>query len=206
RSVSSALTELAPGNSFYADRMRIEISSVDMSADGDALEKWRLCPACSYSETVLAGAAPGSCPACGAAGDGDADQLSGVSPSRRVAAPVARDSATVDARHEARQRRRFTVARTLAWTSDEASSAWFVENNGFGARYLRKADVRWLNLGTGHGAQLMVGGDQPAAPRFRLCEYCGHLDSEAGSNSRRDHRPWCVHATATDEHSVQVAL
>src|SRR5699024_2967061 len=29
RSVSSALTELAPGNSFYADRMRIEISSVD---------------------------------------------------------------------------------------------------------------------------------------------------------------------------------
>lgn len=206
RSVSSALTELAPGNSFYADRMRIEISSVDMGADGDALEKWRLCPACSYSETVLAGAVPGSCPACGAAGYADTDQLIDVIPLRRVAAQVTRDSATVDERHEDRHRRRFTVARTLAWRSDDASSAWFVENNGFGARYLRKADVRWLNLGTGHGAQLIVGGDQPAAPRFRLCEYCGHLDSEAGSNSRRDHRPWCVHATATEEHSVQVAL
>jgi ATP-dependent helicase YprA (DUF1998 family) len=206
RSVSSALTELAPGNSFYADRMRIEISSVDMGAGGDAREKWRLCPVCSHSQTVLAGATPGSCPACGAAGYADSAQVIDVVPLRRVAAQVTRDSATVDERHEDRVRRRFTVARTLSWKSDDAAAAWFVDNNGFGAQYLRRADVRWLNLGTGPGAQLMIGGDQPAAPLFRLCEYCGHLDSEAGANSRRDHRPWCVHANAAEEHSVQVAL
>ncbi|MBB1011629.1 ATP-dependent helicase YprA (DUF1998 family) [Dietzia kunjamensis] len=206
RSVSSALTELAPGNSFYADRMRIEISSVNMGAGGDAREKWRLCPVCSHSQTVLAGATPGSCPACGAAGYADSAQVIDVVPLRRVAAQVTRDSATVDERHEDRVRRRFTVARTLSWKSDDAAAPWFVDNNGFGAQYLRRADVRWLNLGTGPGAQLMIGGDQPAAPLFRLCEYCGHLDSEAGANSRRDHRPWCVHANTAEEHSVQVAL
>lgn len=206
RSVASALTELAPGNSFYADRMRIEISAVDVGADGDAVERWRVCPTCSYGHTELAGAPPGACPACGAAGFADTDQLLDVVPLQKVSAQVMRDSAAVDERHDERRRRRYTVARTLAWDPTDAAPAWFVDNNGFGARYLRRADIRWINLGTGPGATRLIGGTQPAAPRFRVCGYCGHLDSEAGANSRRDHRPWCPHTTADEEPSIHVAL
>ncbi|GAA1726987.1 ATP-dependent helicase YprA, contains C-terminal metal-binding DUF1998 domain [Dietzia kunjamensis subsp. schimae] len=206
RSVSSALTELAPGNSFYADRMRIEISAVDMGASGDSLERWRVCPTCSHAHTEVAGTTPGSCPACGAAGFADSAQLLDVVPLQRVSAQVMRDSATVDERHDERRRRRYSVARTVAWDPTDAAPAWFVDNNGFGARYLRRADIRWINLGTGPGATRLIGGTQPAAPHFRVCEYCGHLDSEAGANSRRDHRPWCPHTKAADEPSIHVAL
>ncbi|TCW20609.1 DEAD/DEAH box helicase [Dietzia cinnamea] len=206
RSISSALTELAPGNSFYADRMRIEISAVAMGADGDAVERWRVCPACSYARTEVAGTGPGSCPACGAAGFADTDQVLDVVPLRTVSAQVMRDSATVDERHDERRRRRYSVARTLAWDPPDAAPAWFVDNNGFGARYLRRADIRWINLGTGAGSTRLIGGTQPSAPQFRVCGYCGHLDSEAGANSRRDHRPWCPHTTASEEPSVHVSL
>lgn len=205
RSVASALTELAPGNSFYADRMRIEISSVDMGADRDEVERWRVCPACSHAETVV-GDSVGACPSCGAAGYADAAQVLDVVPLRRVAAQVSRDSATVDERHDERRSRRYSVARTLAFRPEDEAAAWFVDDNGFGARYLRRADIRWINLGTGPGAPRMIGGDQPAAPQFRLCAYCGHLDSDAGRNTRRDHRPWCAHADSPDEHNVHVAL
>ncbi len=206
RAVSSSLTELAPGNSFYADRMRIEISAVDVGAGGDAVERWRVCPACSYGHTDIAGTTPGACPSCGTAGFADSAQLLDVVPLRKVSAQVTRDAATVDERHDERRRRRYHVARTLAWDPVDAAPAWFVDNNGFGARYLRRADVRWINLGTGAGQPLMIGGAQPSAPQFRVCEYCGHLDSEAGSNNRRDHRPWCPHTKATDEPSITVAL
>ncbi|MGX1857649.1 DEAD/DEAH box helicase [Dietzia sp. NPDC055340] len=205
RSVASALTELAPGNSFYADRMRIEISSVDMGADRDEVERWRVCPACSHAKTVV-GDTVGGCPSCGAAGYADSAQVLDVVPLRRVAAQVSRDSATVDERHDERLSRRYSVARTLAFRPEDGAAAWFVDDNGFGARYLRRADIRWINLGTGPGAPRMIGGDQPAAPQFRLCEYCGHLDSDAGRNTRRDHRPWCAHADSADEHNVHVAL
>ncbi|KAA0919253.1 DEAD/DEAH box helicase [Dietzia sp. ANT_WB102] len=206
RSVSSALTELAPGNSFYADRMRIEISSVDVGANGDALERWRVCPACSYAHTEVATTKPGACPSCGTSGFADSAQILDVVPLRKVAAQVTRDAAAVDERHDERRRRRYHVARTLAWNNDDSAPAWFVDNNGFGAQYLRRADVRWVNLGTGAGATRMIGGMQPAAPHFRVCEYCGHLDSEAGTNLRRDHRPWCPHTKSSDEPSIHVAL
>ncbi|MEB8324545.1 DEAD/DEAH box helicase [Dietzia kunjamensis] len=205
RSVASALTELAPGNSFYADRMRIEISSVDMGADRDEVERWRVCPACSHAETVVTDTV-GACPSCGAAGFADSAQVLDVVPLRRVAAQVSRDSATVDERHDERLSRRYTVARTLTFRTEDGAGAWFVDGTSLGAHYLRRADIRWINLGTGPGASRMIGGNQPAAPHFRLCEYCGHIDPDAGRNTRRNHRPWCAHADSPDEHNVHVAL
>lgn len=206
RSISSALTELAPGNSFYADRMRIDISAVDMGSGGDDVVRWRFCPVCSHAADELPGTTPGACPSCGAAGWADAAQVVDVVPLRQVSAQVTRDAATVDERDDERRQRRYTTARTLSWTPEDSRAPWFVDANGFGVRYLRRADLRWLNLGTGPGSTLTLGGAQPAAPLFRLCEYCGHLDSQAGGNSRRDHRPWCVHTTAAEEHNTHLAL
>ena len=206
RGLSAALTELAPGNTFYAERMRIRIDSVDLGAQGHGVEKWRVCPACCHVETDSGDTPATACPACGASAWADSAQLIDVVPMRKVSAEVKRDSASVDERDEERHRRRYTVATTMSYEPYDVASEWHVNGTGFGARYLRSADIRWINLGSGSGATHTIGGTGHTGPLFRVCSYCGHLDSEVGVNKHSDHRPWCIHASSEDEHNRDIAL
>src|SRR5699024_6103354 len=52
RGLASALYELAPGNSFYVQGTRADIDAVDLGRDRGDLQEWRVCPSCSYMETV----------------------------------------------------------------------------------------------------------------------------------------------------------
>ena len=72
RGVSIALYELAPGATFYAQGIAATIDAVEIGHQGAAVEQWRLCPDCSYSEILVPeerGA--GACPQCGAAAFAD---------------------------------------------------------------------------------------------------------------------------------------
>ena len=53
RGVSSALHELAPGNTFYARGIAATVDAVEVGFNGADIERWRLCPECSYAETCL---------------------------------------------------------------------------------------------------------------------------------------------------------
>jgi ATP-dependent helicase YprA (DUF1998 family)/rubrerythrin len=208
RGASAALREFAPGNSFYVDRLQIKIDSVELGNNGEDVEQWRACAACSHVETVIAGDdTPGSCPECGDGTFADMSQLLDVVPLRKVSAEVKRDSATIDENNENRVSRIYTIATTMSHRAKDIASQWYVEGTGFGTTYLREAEIRWLNLGLGSGSHTEIGGDTYAAPKFRLCEYCGHEDTGGvGTNTRKDHRPWCRYADDTEEHNRTVAL
>lgn len=66
RSRRSALSELAPGNSFYVNGYKHVVRALDIgSPERRAWSVWRLCPACGYVRTENAQADASPCPRCG---------------------------------------------------------------------------------------------------------------------------------------------
>src|SRR5690606_39485162 len=85
---------------------------------------------------------------------------------------------------------------------------WFVEASGLGAKYLRAMTLRWVNLGDSGkpGAGRELAGDNVQAPLFRVCEACGHQDTDTHANRPTEHRPWCRHRRAAAGVTRSIAL
>ena len=64
RPASSALSEFAPDQRFYAEARRVQITRVEVS-DEDSVQDWRLCPVCSHLERSLTADKHAQCPRCG---------------------------------------------------------------------------------------------------------------------------------------------
>lgn len=206
RGVSAALQELAPGATFYVDGVAATIDAVEMDHDGGDVEQWRVCPACSYvrNDTTEPGD-PGPCPRCGSEAFADQSQQVDVLPMRQVSASVERTRAAIGDQTDDRSQASFHLATTLAADEEDLDSGWFT-SSGFGATYLPRATLRWLNLGRGEGEGLAIAGRAPQAPLFRVCRVCGQVDSRAGGNDPRDHRAWCPRRTEREEDTVSFAL
>ncbi|KAB1503861.1 DEAD/DEAH box helicase [Corynebacterium sp. 320] len=218
RGVSSALTELAPGNTFYVQGVGAQVDSVHLGEHHSAITQWRLCPECSYSEATgavlsadeaAAVDAPmvGQCPACGSHSFADRDQLIDVVEMTKVYATVDAARSAISDFADDRASQRYQTQLSFSVPEGGRGAAWYLSGSGFGIEYLPHAQLRWLNLGRmGGGAKRMLAGQEKESPLFRVCEHCGHLDSEAGSNSWRDHAAWCKHRDAHEEHSLTFAL
>ena len=205
RGISSALTELAPGNTFYARGIAATVDAVEVGMSGADIEQWRLCPACSYGERVDAGKAPGACPECGAGAFADKGQVLDTVRMRRVSAEVDKARALIDDSRDDRHELNYHTALSFSVPEDGRGGRWFL-SQGFGAEYLRYVNLSWFNLGRGPATKKMLADHEIDAPLFTVCNYCGHLDSQKGENSKWDHRPWCPKRTAREEESVTVAL
>lgn len=207
RGISSALFELAPGATFYAQGIAATIDSVELGADGSSVEQWRLCPSCSYSriESFSPGTA-GSCPECGDAHFADISQVIDVVQMKKVFAEVEQTRAAINDHRDDRSSTRFHNTFSAVVPEGGAGESWFLTNTGFGVEYLAQVELRWLNMGKGPGEKRMIASRESDAPLFRVCRHCGHIDSEAGSNRWQDHRPWCRLRTAAHEETISFAL
>ena len=114
RGSANALREFAPGAVFYAQGLEIEIDSVDLGYQGDALRPWAFCPDCGYAvDRAPSGAvvAVPSCPRCGGKGIADTRQHVDVVELTRVSAELRRDEAAITDRRDDRRRERFIDVR-----------------------------------------------------------------------------------------------
>lgn len=202
RNISTAIEELAPGAVFYAQGIAAQIDSVEIGNEGSAVEKWRLCPKCSYSEVDDG---PRDCPRCGDKGFADSGAVLDILPLKKVSAEVEQTRSAITDSAEYRDRVRFNMHSSFVVPEGSDTSQWFIQN-GFGAQYLRTVDIRWFNLGKGPGEERMFAGRKLAAPLFRVCRHCGHIDSHAGENAPKDHRPWCPHRDQAVEDTIAFAL
>ncbi|MGA4692584.1 DEAD/DEAH box helicase [Rhodococcus sp. AB351] len=206
-----ALTELAPGATFYAQGLAVRIDAVDLGAGESNIHTWRLCPQCGWAGITLAGEEPPvvhSCPRCGTGAIADVSQQLQVVEMARVSAEVRRDEASINDSRDERHKESFTVVTAADIDPVNVDRAWFVEEHEFGAEYLRRMDVRWLNMGrrTSQGRTRHIAGQETTTGLFRVCSSCGQLDKAAGRNSRYEHRSWCRHRNAATEHVREIAL
>lgn len=214
RGAGIAINELAPGATFYAQGVEIQIDAVDLGSEGSRVQTWVFCPECGFARDAMvpmeADKKKGlsACPRCSSSGIADANQTFDVVELEQVSAEVRRDESTISDGREDRQRERFYVQVAADVDPANISQQWFVEGTDFGVKYLRELTVRWLNLGkmTAAGSPRMLAGSEISPPLFRVCDACGKLDQKGEVNSAREHRAWCRHRNSKEEHTRQIAL
>ncbi len=209
RGASVALSELAPGATFYAQGMEVLIDAVDLGPQNSHIEKWQLCPNCGWAKTDVATSASAStCLRCGSAGIADMSQVLDVVVMKKVSAEVRRDEAAIGDRRENRIRERFNILAAADIDPKHIQRTWFLEGYDFGAEYLNRVDIRWINTGKAiaSGGTRTIAGEEIKAPLFRLCSHCGQLDQSAKENKPTEHRFWCKYRKAEQESVQEVAL
>jgi ATP-dependent helicase YprA (DUF1998 family) len=211
RSSANALREFAPGATFYARGLEILIDAVDLGTDDSAIQPMAFCPDCGFATRLAAVGTPApltTCPRCGSAGLSGSEQHLDVVELTRVSAEMRRDEAVIGDRNDERKRERFSIAVAADIDPAHVARKWYVNGYDFGAKYLRRMDIRWVNLGrqSGHGTTRLIAGGEEPAPLFRVCEGCGVLDRSSRSNRSDEHRAWCRYRKAHDEHARGIAL
>lgn len=214
RGASSALTELAPGATFYAQGVAATIDAVDLGPENAFLEQWRICPECSHSEVVPPSEEMGtsrSCPACGAAAWREVGQVIDVLPMKRVFAQVEQTRSAITDAREDRTQTRFHHNMSMRVPEGGDGASWYLTGTGFGLHHLPKVELRWTNLGRGNtsAAPKNLCGRETPAPLFTVCSRCGHtvtMKYDGEENSWRDHRPFCSLRNARDPEPVDIAL
>ncbi|OBH19691.1 DEAD/DEAH box helicase [Mycolicibacter sinensis] len=206
-----ALTELAPGATFYAQGLAVTIDAVDLGTGESNIYSWQLCPQCGWaaiSPSKIAAQPVTSCPRCNNTAISDVSQHLPVVEMTRVSAEVRRDEATINDNRDDRKREPFTVVTAADIDPAHVGHTWFRPDAEFGAQYLRRVDIRWLNLGkrTSQGKPRTIAGQESATGLFRVCASCGQLDTLAGRNTRYEHRPWCRLRDAPTEDVREIAL
>ncbi|WP_063127655.1 DEAD/DEAH box helicase [Nocardia fusca] len=208
RGARVALTELAPGSTFYAQGLAVKIDAVDLGAGEADIQLWRICPQCGWVGTSTAtetAAPPTHCPRCHTPAIADISQQLRVVEMSKVSAEVRRDEAAITDARDERRREMYAVVTAADIDPDNIARRWFATEYDFGAEYLRRIDIRWLNLGkrTSQGGRRTIAGSEITTGLFRVCSGCGQLDRIAGRNDPHEHRSWCKYRKAADENHVR---
>ncbi|GAA0965355.1 DEAD/DEAH box helicase [Actinocorallia libanotica] len=208
-----ALSELAPGNTFYAEGYKHRITGIDIITGRDRdWRHWRFCPSCGYVRTENAENDITPCPRCGEEGIADSGSLRQVVQPSVVTARDKREDARIGDESDDRDRRFYTVVDMVDIDPGHfaAGKSWRHTKQTFGVDYTRRAVIRRINAGPlSIGAQendRLAGRPVRIAP-FHVCTACGAASADGvavfdddrdsvdnSANRRRElkhHTPWC---------------
>ena len=191
RGSRGALTEFAPGSTFYAFGQQIQIDAVDPGPA--ASPHWslrRLCPGCGWGSSHEPIA---ECPRCGDAAVSDTGAVHRLLPLTRVSASHHRDDTVIDDDSDERIRKQFSVITGIDVAPQHISGAWRLQDRVFGAEYARIATIRAVNLGPlgVGGAEVSIAGEHVNASLFRTCSGCGIVHLPGTDEAYLRHRGWC---------------
>lgn len=199
RSPSSALTELAPFNTFYASARRVEIDGVDLKKEAPPT-RWRFCQTCHHAAVISSTDAPEEqCPKCGDGRWGDVGQAREVLALGQVFAVAQHRDAVLNDDGDDRERK-FYQTVSLFEAATQARDAWSNEQAGFGFELQPQMVLRQLNLGRQDdgrtAATTQLAGAAVPDVRFTLCSVCGQAQEppappKPGKRARQRHRAWC---------------
>ena len=193
-----AITELAPGNTFYAGGHRHRIDALEIgSAQTPLYEAWRICPECAFADIEPAGTPPRTCPRCGGSRIADVGARHTVLRLRRALASAPEEAARVSDESDNRTRESYELATLVDPDPTEVHDAWLLEDRSFGAEFVGRVRLRTFNLGIAgrHSERLHLAGREHHVPRFTVCRHCGAVrdvrDDRNGTQPHRLHHGWC---------------
>ncbi|WP_415648446.1 DEAD/DEAH box helicase, partial [Stackebrandtia soli] len=221
RPARQALTEIAPGNTYYVRGYRHRVDGIDIGSGANrSWRTWHLCSSCGYVDAGGGAAELLRCARCGSGNIGDTGQRFTVIVPTKVFAEDKQDDAHIRDDSEDREQRHYTTIGTVDVNEADIVSAWRLTNATFGADYTRDAIVRHLNFGVGDGTgdSIVVAGHELSISPFWVCRDCGGTalngdpelkadkdrgDSRADPN-RFHHRPWCRNRSTNTGHRATV--
>ncbi|MEV4666073.1 DEAD/DEAH box helicase [Micromonospora echinofusca] len=207
-----ALSELAPGNTFYVNGYRHEITGLEITTGGrPEWQSWRVCPGCGYIRTEDATHDRSDCPRCYTSHIADDGCLFQVVEPVTVTSRDQREDARIRDDKDERDRRFYTVVDAVDFPEDHiAAGSWRHSSQTFGVDYCRRAMIRRINIGPARFDALArddFAGHAVRVNPFHVCTGCGAAsadgrpvfdhDADALTSSTvrnlalKHHRPWC---------------
>ena len=193
RPANSALSEFAPGQTFYANGRQVKIDRIEIG--NEDLTSWTFCPSCSNVANRIEGMETSSCPRCGDEMWSDTGSHHDVVQLKSVVSVGREEDVTI---RDDDQREKSQYDRTLVPFHEpkDIVSSWLTsQENGppFGFEFLPQCTFRNINFGPKSviPGPKFAGEKRPAQP-FRICRHCGTLQKPRKDEADRGtHPPNC---------------
>ena len=205
RPSTSAITELAPNNTFCAEGHELSIDRIDMPTA--SMDYWRLCPNCSHIELNSMITNTSSCPHCGSVDWADRGQMWPMMKAKMVYSFGRYENSIIDDSQD--NRRLVSYNRQTLVDVDELHDvikAYSIENDqySFGYDFVKKATIREINFGknSDEGKTVSVAGISSKRSGFKICKHCGRVQPE----SRPLHTADCKFKNSTDESDYEECM
>jgi DEAD/DEAH box helicase domain-containing protein len=195
RPASSALSEFALGQTFYANGRQVEISRLDMSSED--LTRWRFCPTCSHVENTTVTDSHSECPRCGDDMWADGGSVHEVVELKSVLAISSEEKATI---RDTDQRIQVQFDRSMVphYESSDITAAWLSDDQKasapFGYELISRCTFRDFNFGKKADGPVgpRIAGIARSSSPFRICRYCGTQQSPfLAADQIGEHPPSC---------------
>lgn len=148
RPASVAIREFAPGNYFYSQGYKLEISGINTFdwKDPGVLICKRFCSNCDHIE-VAALANQQYCPKCNDASWSSAKNEHVFVKLNNFKSVNARDRATLDHRSDDRDASHYRISRHIKFDYNTFQGAWGMKDIPFGIEYIKNVKITDINLG-----------------------------------------------------------
>jgi DEAD/DEAH box helicase domain-containing protein len=196
RPASSALSEFAPGQSFYANGREVRIDRIDVNQRD--ISAWRFCQSCSHAEQEAMVPETLHCPKCGDEMWGDSGSKHTVIQLRSVLAVTQEQKASIQDSDDRTQRQH---DRTIIpfYREDAIGTSWLAKGDEvtipFGFEFISPCEFRDFNFGERAGGPVgpRIAGEERHAYAFPICRHCGRLQARRGNeDDAGEHQPRCL--------------
>jgi len=188
RPAASALSELAPDNTFYAGGHKVEIEQIDLHVS--EVEKWRVCNNCHFSENIeISKDENKTCPNCGSMGWDDNGQITQMLKLRQVYARTNERDARISDDSDNREPKFYKRQMLVTYESSDVIQAYKIDSEDvpFGFDFLKKVNIKDINFGVpdNQKEQLTIAGDADFRSGFKVCNKCGMVKSTSFKTGRK---------------------
>lgn len=194
RGAGEAIRDLAPGNTFYAQKRRFNITRVEMGTSDNAdVTRWRFCSRCTHIEEVKVEAAS-HCPECQASDWQDLGRLRSMHRLRAVASTMDHFSSQASDDSDDRRQERYQVEDFFSIDHTSHVAAWAETELPFGFELLGRVTLRQVNVGPAmaFAAQATIASKDMPTQGYRVCADCGLAEEGRRTPDVRKHLLWCL--------------
>ena len=177
RAGSSAISEFAPNNSFYAGGRKVKIDQIDPNSISE-VETWRFCDKCSHTqkeglENITV------CPKCGSEQFVDEGQKKEILRLTQVMATSDDKSSRIKDDSDSRDIKFYNKQLLINFDKKYIEDAYAIksEDSVFGFEFIKKVNFKEINFGetTLIGNDIAIAGRSVPRSGFVICKHCGKV-------------------------------
>lgn len=224
RSASAALKDLAPGNHFYFDGMKLTVNGINTSdwKSEYGLTRRRFCSKCDCIVEDAAGLQH-SCPKCGDPSFGSASNSHMFVNMKEVKVNQKLKDTILDDKTDERETESYRTTFHFCFNATTNTAVSYgMKQIPFGIEYVKDVNIVETNLGeanTNHANSVIIKDVHAPVHGFVTCRYCGKTVNSPGlvalmnieEQPKQYHYPYCKHkdklyADRSDDYFEEVFL
>lgn len=195
RPAEAALSELAPGNSFYVEGRKLTVDQV--SIEQDDYEAWHFCRTCAHLEPVSSQSESYSeCPRCHCTGWSDTSLKQQMLKMRQVFVTAWDRSVRNLDQKDNRDLTTFNKQTSIDYAKEAISRSYCLKAEGatFAFDFIREIKLREVNFGQDrqNSDSVKIGGKDMQGVGFQVCKACGKIQPPQ-TNKPPKHDVACKH-------------